>query len=175
MALSGLPSARSMSSKPARGIVTLRPSTSADAPILFRIESDPGARRMAAFGGGDSDSEAAFQTSWERKLSDRTALARTVLWNGQIVGSVTQFELFQKPSVAYWIGREFWGRGIATRALGVLLEECPVRPLYARVAKDNLASRRVLENCGFELSGEDRGFAHFRGVEVEELIYQLRE
>ncbi len=129
---------------------------------------------MAAFGGEESDSQAAFQTRWERMLSDTAVLARTVLWNGRIVGSVLQFELFQKPSVAYWIGREFWGRGIATRALAALLRESPVRPLYARVAKDNLASRKVLENCGFKMSGEDRGFARFRGAEIEELIYQLR-
>jgi RimJ/RimL family protein N-acetyltransferase len=128
---------------------------------------------MAAFGGEDSDSEAAFQARWERMLSDRAVLARTVLWNGKIVGSVLQFELFKKPSVAYWIDREFWGRNIATRALAEFLRETPARPLYARVAKDNLASRKVLENCGFKMIGEDRGFARFRGTETEELIYQL--
>jgi RimJ/RimL family protein N-acetyltransferase len=163
-----------MPSEPGTGTVTLRPSTPADAQALFRIESDPEARHMAAFGGEDSDSQEAFQTRWERMLSDRTVLARTVLWDGQIVGSAIQFELFQKPSVAYWIGREFWGRGIATRALAALLRESPVRPLYARVAKDNLASRKVLENCGFKVSGEGRGFARYRGAEIEELIYRLR-
>jgi len=156
------------------GTVTLRPLTPADTPVLFRFESDPEARRMAAFGGEESDSLGAFKLRWERRLSDRTGLARAVLWNGQIVGSVIQFELFQKPAVAYWIGREFWGRGIATRALTALLRETPVRPLYARVAKDHLASQKVLENCGFKVSGEDRGFARFRGEEIEELIYQLR-
>jgi RimJ/RimL family protein N-acetyltransferase len=163
-----------MPSEPGTGTVTLRPSTPADARALFRIESDPEARHMAAFGGEDSDSQEAFQTRWERMLSDRTVLARTVLWDGQIVGSAIQFELFQKPSVAYWIDREFWGRGIATRALAALLRESPVRPLYARVAKDNLASRKVLENCGFKVSEEDRSFARYRGAEIEELIYRLR-
>lgn len=129
---------------------------------------------MAAFGGEDSDSLDAFQSRWERMIRDRSVRVRTVLWNGEIVGWVGQFELFQKPSVAYWIDREFWGRGIATRALLALLAESPVRPMYARVAKDNVASRRVLEKCGFKLSGEEKGFARYRGVEVEELIYQLR-
>jgi RimJ/RimL family protein N-acetyltransferase len=157
----------------APGTVTLRPSTPADAPVMFQIESDPGARWMAAFGGDDADSPAAYQTRWERILADRTVLARTILWNGQIVGSVHQFPLFQKPSVSYWISREFWGRGIATRALGAFLRETGVRPLYARVAEDNLGSRKVLENCGFRRVGEAKGLAHFRGVETRELIYEL--
>jgi RimJ/RimL family protein N-acetyltransferase len=96
-----------------------------------------------------------------------------VLWNAQIVGSVHQFPLFQKPSVSYWISREVWGKGIATRALEALLRESAVRPLYARVAEDNLASRKVLEKCGFRVVGEDKGFARFRGAEIKELIYQF--
>jgi RimJ/RimL family protein N-acetyltransferase len=156
------------------GTVTLRPSTPADGPMIFRIESDPRARHMAAFGGKDSDSEAAFQERWERILADRAALNRTVLWNGRPVGYVAQFQLFEKPSVAYWIDREFWGRGIATRALTMFLRDCPIRPLYARVATDNLASRKVLENCGFKRVGVDQGFASFRGSVIEELVYQLQ-
>jgi RimJ/RimL family protein N-acetyltransferase len=163
-----------MRSEHGTGTVSLRSSTLADAQVLFRIESDPEARRMAAFGGDDPDSQAAFEARWERILRDKTASARTVLWNGEVVGSVLQFDLFDKPSVAYWIDRRLWGRGIATRALAAFLRECPIRPLYARVVKDNLRSRKVLENCGFRVSGEDRGFANFRGAEVEELIYQLR-
>jgi RimJ/RimL family protein N-acetyltransferase len=155
------------------GTLVLRPSIPADAPAIFRIELDPEARCMAAFGGKDGDSEAAFQARWERILSDKGVVSRTIVWNDQIVGSVARFELFQKPSVSYWIDRGSWGRGIATRALTAFLREVPVRPLDARVAKDNLASRRVLENCGFKLVGEVRGFAHFRGVEIEELVYQL--
>jgi RimJ/RimL family protein N-acetyltransferase len=157
------------------GSVVLRPSTPTDGPVIFRIESDPEGRRMAAFGSKDSDSLAAFQARWERMLSDTKTLNRTILWNGQVVGSAHQFDLFQKPSVAYWIDRPHWGKGIATRALTALIGEIRLRPLYARVAKDNLASRRVLEKCGFKSCGEEKGFAEYRGVETEELVYELRE
>ena len=70
----------------------------------------------------------------------------------------------------YWLGREFWGKGIATWALTEFLvfEQC--RPIYARVAKDNLASLRVLQKCGFVITGEDKGFANARGQETEEYI-----
>jgi RimJ/RimL family protein N-acetyltransferase len=58
--------------------------------------------------------------------------------------------------------------------LQLFLEEQAIRPLYGRVVKDNVASRRVLEKCGFVLAGQDKGFAQARGQEVEELILVCR-
>ena len=50
----------------------------------------------------------------------------------------------------------------------------PNLALYACVAKDNSASIRVLEKCGFTISGEDKGFSNARGEEVEEFILKLK-
>jgi RimJ/RimL family protein N-acetyltransferase len=47
------------------------------------------------------------------------------------------------------------------------------RPIYARVAKDNVASLRVLEKCGFTITGQAKGFANARGEEIEEWILEL--
>jgi RimJ/RimL family protein N-acetyltransferase len=46
----------------------------------------------------------------------------------------------QMTEVTYWIDRACWGQGIATRALGLLLEEISVRPIRARAASDNVGS-----------------------------------
>jgi RimJ/RimL family protein N-acetyltransferase len=75
--------------------------------------------------------------------------------------------------VSYWLGRPFWGRGIASRALALFLELVQERPLFARAAKDNIASVRVLQKSGFIIKGEDRGFAHARGEEIAELLLRL--
>lgn len=77
------------------------------------------------------------------------------------------------PEVSYWIGREFWSKGIASKALAQLLSELETRPLYARVAKDNLASIRVLEKCGFVTTSYEKGFANARGEEIEEVIMKI--
>ena len=45
--------------------------------------------------------------------------------------------------------------------------------MYARVAKDNLGSQRVLQKCGFVIIGEDKGFANARAQEIEELLLVL--
>ena len=43
----------------------------------------------------------------------------------------------------------------------------------ARAAADNAASLRVLAKCGFEVVGEDRGFANARGEEIDEYVLEL--
>ena len=95
------------------------------------------------------------------------------MFDGKIAGHIEHFILFGKPSIGYWIGKEFWGKGITTRALQLFLKQIITRPLYARVAKDNIGSTRVLRKNGFLKAGEDQGYAHGRGCEVEEFVYKL--
>jgi RimJ/RimL family protein N-acetyltransferase len=47
------------------------------------------------------------------------------------------------------------------------------RPIYARVAKDNIGSLRVLHKCGFTITGEDTGFANARSQDVEAYLLTL--
>jgi RimJ/RimL family protein N-acetyltransferase len=77
--------------------------------------------------------------------------------------------------VTYWIGREFWGRGIATAALAEFLKLQTTRPIFGRAAKDNVGSLRVLAKCGFVIIREDKGYAYARGEEVEEYVLRLRD
>lgn len=74
----------------------------------------------------------------------------------------------------YWLGREFWGRGSATEALSQFLGGVTTRPLFAHVAKHNVASRRVLEKNGFRVVGEGR-YTNWRNQEVEEFILKLEQ
>jgi RimJ/RimL family protein N-acetyltransferase len=53
------------------------------------------------------------------------------------------------------------------------LDHVKERPLYAVVAKHNVASVRVLEKCGFVLSDEEIGPADERGEDVEEVLLKL--
>ncbi len=69
-------------------------------------------------------------------------------------------------------GGEAFERASLSKRLN--LNHVKVRPLYGRAAKDNIASLRVLEKCGFTICGEGRGFSNARGEEVEEFILRLR-
>ena len=153
--------------------VELREVTKDDLPIFFAQQLDPAANHMAAFTRGDPANREAFMAHWARILGDDTVITKTILFDGQVAGHVASFVRFGEPEVTYWIGREYWGRGVATRALEAFLAELETRPLYARAAQDNVASIRVLEKCGFAITGHDRGFANARGEEVEEAILKL--
>jgi RimJ/RimL family protein N-acetyltransferase len=144
----------------------------ADLDVLFEFERDTAARHMAAFTARDGDDRAAFDAHWARLLGDPTKRLRAVLADGELVGSASVYGPPNEREVTYWIARDHWGRGIATAALALLIEEEPARPLRARAAKDNAASLRVLERNGFRVVGEDRGFAAARAAEVEEFVLE---
>jgi RimJ/RimL family protein N-acetyltransferase len=154
--------------------VLLRDVAESDLPIFFDQQLDADANRMAAFTAEDPADRNAFTAHWTRILGDETITKKTILFDGHVAGYILSFEQFGHPSVAYWIGKTYWGKGVATRALSAFLGHIKVRPLYARAAKDNLGSLRVLEKCGFTICSEDKGFSKARSEEVEEFILQLR-
>ena len=153
--------------------LVLREIDESDLTMFVELESNPEARWMAAFGEkGPIDREKTLQ-HWRQLLQNHSAVKRTIVLNGRVVGYVLQFELLGNPSVAYWIANEFWGKGVATRALREFLIQVEMRPIYARVAKDNMASRRVLEKCGFTSYGEEHNYANARQTEIDELLFIL--
>ena len=152
----------------------LRDVMEADLPIFFEQQLDSDANYMAAFTSRNPADRDAFTSHWNKILGDHTTTNKTILFAGQVVGHIARFERFGKPEVTYWLGKEYWGKGLATKALTEFLGQVKERPVYARVAKDNTASLRVLEKCGFEIAGEDKGFSNARGREVEEFILELR-
>ena len=151
--------------------LVLRGVTAADIPIFFEHQLDPEANRAAAFPARDKD---AFEAHWTRILTDETAIAMTIVVDGEVVGNIGSFEQGGMPQVGYWLGRRHWGRGIATKALRAFLEHVTTRPLFAYVAKHNIASIRVLEKCGFTVVGDERRGSSAGGDEVEELLLELR-
>ncbi|MET8660943.1 GNAT family N-acetyltransferase [Streptomyces griseus] len=153
--------------------VVLRPVEDGDLPLFYAWMSDPEATRVAAFTAEDPTDRAAFDAHWARIRSGSRVVMRTVLADGAVVGHVGEYGDPGDRQVTYWIGRAHWGRGLATAALRAYLDETPTRPLHARAAADNLGSRRVLEKCGFAVTGKDRGFARARGEEIDEVLVTL--
>ena len=155
--------------------VNLREVLPEDIPIFFQQQLDPEANFMAAFTAKDPTDRSAFDRHWEQILADDSTLNRTILFGDQVAGNIASFVHFGHQSVSYWIGKEYWGRGIATRALLLFLKEIETRPLFGRAARDNVASIRVLEKCGFTICGYDRGFANARQSEIDEVILKLAD
>ena len=144
----------------------LRDVVEADLPIFYEQQLDPTATRMAAFPPREEWS--VFLAHWKTKvLADPASCAQTIVWNERVAGYIASWSQEERRLIAYWIGREWWGRGIATQALTSLLEHDRTRPLRARVARHNVASIRVLTKCGFLFCGSQVD------GDVEELTFQI--
>lgn len=144
-------------------VVALRAVEDADLPLFFEHQLDPLAVEMARFPARDRQE---FAEIWARIRTDPRAIQRTILADGQVAGNLMCWGPPGERNVGYWLGRAFWRRGIASEALRLFLRELEERPLYARVAKTNLASRRVLEKRGFLAIPGDR-------EDEEEILFVL--
>jgi RimJ/RimL family protein N-acetyltransferase len=151
----------------------LREVRDEDLPVLFEQWADPVAARMAAFTAPNHMDRDAFKRRWAAIRADETKIARVIVLDSEVAGTISSWGNLDEREVTYWIGRSHWGKGIATCALYAFLTVDPSRPLHARVAHDNLASRRVLEKCGFRVIATERGFAEARSREIEEFVLRL--
>ncbi len=153
--------------------IILREVIDSDLPVFFQYQQDQEAIQMAAFTSETPSDRATFDAHWAKIRASDTVINRSVEVDGKLAGYVARFEIFGERNVTYWIGREFWGQGIATAALRAFLTVDTIRPLYGRAAKDNNSSVRVLQKCGFVLIGEERGFANARQAEIDEVVLKL--
>jgi len=140
--------------------IILRDVTESDLPIFYEQQLDPEATQMAAFPSRDRES---FMAHWAKIMADDSNILKTILFQDQVAGNIVSWGQANEREVGYWLGRNFWGKGIATKALTEFLIIEKIRPLVAHVVKHNIGSRRVLEKCGFTLSKE----------EIEEVILKL--
>jgi RimJ/RimL family protein N-acetyltransferase len=131
--------------------VELRETIEPDLQTLFAYQADPEASAMAAFPSRDLP---AFLEHQAKIDADPSTITRTIVVDGDVVGSIGSWDAGDERDVGYWIGREHWGRGFATEALRAFLEVDGSRPLRAHVAEHNVGSRRVLEKCGFVFERE---------------------
>jgi RimJ/RimL family protein N-acetyltransferase len=141
----------------------LRDVAESDLDVLFEHQREPEANEMAIFPARDRES---FDAHWRRILADDSVIKKTIVVDGQVAGNIGCWLQDGRRLVGYWVGKDFWGKGLATRALREFVGEIETRPLHAWVASSNVGSIRVLEKCGFVRVGS-------RTTDVEELLYEL--
>jgi RimJ/RimL family protein N-acetyltransferase len=151
-------------------VSVLRDVAEDDLEAFYEQQLDPEATRMALFPARERE---AFYAHWRSLLANDAVTKKTIVDDGEVAGNVLCWEQEGRRVVGYWLGREFWGRGLATLALGELVAEVKARPLYAWVAKSNVASIRVLEKCGFVVAGSRTEHDEKLGETVEEQLFEL--
>jgi RimJ/RimL family protein N-acetyltransferase len=150
--------------------VLLRSVEDRDLDVFFDHQADPLAVEMAALPARDRDQ---FAAHWAKVCADDTNVLRTVVADGMVAGHIGSWQDNGQQLLGYWVGREYWGRGVATQALALLVDELSIRPLYAHVAVHNAGSIRVLEKCGFRRDREQEATAPAPDDGIQELIFVL--
>ncbi|MCE7973816.1 MAG: GNAT family N-acetyltransferase [Leptolyngbya sp. PLA1] len=158
--------------------VRLRPVLPDDLPWLFELQRDPEASRLA---GVKPRTRETYFAAWEKILKDEAIRPRLIELVGpggpEPVGALSIFQAEGRNCTGYWIDRRHWGRGIASRALTLLLEEDARRPIHATAARTNLASVRILTSHGFRLVGYHMGeeTERYEAREVAEFVLDATE
>lgn len=161
----------SPASQPHAPLVLLRSVERSDLPALFAFESDPAWCAMAMV---KPRTQAAFNEVWEKILADWAAgltnvVQKAILADGELCGTIGCRLLEDRWNVGYGLAQSHWGRGITSRALGLLLAEVPFRPLYATAAAANAASVRVLLKHGFVITERRTAPETQRGLARDEV------
>lgn len=150
--------------------VRLREIAQDDLPRIYEFNLDPEANRLAATIPRSAER---FEAHWKSVLADSNVVARAIAVGDRLAGSISCFQRDDISYVGYWVSKEFWGQGIASRALELLLNEVAIRPLHAQVATSNRASLRVLEKNGFVVRSVRVSPADDRCLECEEALLVL--
>lgn len=108
-----------------------------------------------------------------------SVFAFAIEYSGKLVGSIGVFRQtnihFRTAELGYYIGENFWNKGIATSAISQVCDyvfiNTDIIRIYAEPFVRNKASCRVLEKCGFICEGTLIANALKNGVVEDMKIY----
>jgi RimJ/RimL family protein N-acetyltransferase len=119
---------------------------------------------------------------WVKKATSETSNADfAIAVDDAAVGGISIFlqtDIFRRSAeIGYWLGEEFWGRGIVTEAVRAMTEYAfshyDICRIYAGVFEWNPASMRVLEKAGYELESRTKKSVTKDGQTIDEFIYAI--
>jgi len=81
-----------------------------------------------------------------------------IAYNDELVGTIgliLQKDVYRKSAeIGYWIGEPYWGKGIVTKAVELIVEygfkNLDIIRIFTGVFDFNIGSQKVLEKNGFE-------------------------
>src|SRR5437899_12024131 len=110
---------RRVSDEPATP-VGLREVQESDLEVFFLHQCEPEGVAMALF---PPRAREPFQAHWiEKILANPQVRARTIIYGDDVCGNVLSFPRDGFRLVGYWIGKDYWGRGIASAALAAFID-----------------------------------------------------
>jgi len=119
----------------------------------------------------------------EWALSHDPTLIKAIEINGKVAGSIGIHPLTdiygKSAELGYWIGEEFWGKGLVAKAVEEMLvyafETFNINRVFARTSHVNLASQRVLLKSGFVQEAAFKETIFKYGEYYDELVFAFRK
>lgn len=118
--------------------------------------------------------------AWLEKVVDALpAINMAIEADGKLaggIGLILNGDVYIKSAeIGYWLGEQYWGKGIATEAVRQMTEYAfyyfDLVRLYAEVFETNKASMRVLEKNGYYLEGVRRKAVFKNDVLMDDYIW----
>ncbi len=160
---------------------TLEPQAAVHAPEMFTLLCDPAIYQY------ENEPPASLEWLRERfaRLEARQSADGREQWlnwvvrlpTGELIGYVqATVQSGGRAAIAYVLGSAYWGRGLASRAVRVMMSELAARyevhALAAVLKRDNRRSLRLLERLGFSLASREEHVA--RQVDTGEILMLLQ-
>jgi ribosomal-protein-alanine N-acetyltransferase len=163
------------------GVVTLRPWSMTDLPALVAACNDETLHHwlpMIPFPYTDEDGREFISRQPERNVEGSGNVGVFDAETGELLGACGfRADEFGRTEFGYWIASAQRGRGIAPRALLLLVrwvvENTDAKRLQLHADVDNLASQRVAEKAGFTREGVQRSWMDVRGERRDMVSYSL--
>jgi [ribosomal protein S5]-alanine N-acetyltransferase len=162
-------------------MVTLRPLTLEDAPRMAELGNNEKISRNLRDGFPHpftvQHAEEKLRV-WTEKVP---CTFFAIEWNGEYVGNISLSpgtDVYRKTAeIGYFIGEPYWNKGIATKAVKLIVEygfkELGLARIHTGVFDYNEASMRVLEKCGFERDGVFKKAVIKNGQFRDEVRYSI--
>ena len=161
--------------------VTIRPFTSSDIPRIAQLANDTQiSNNLRDYFPSPyliSDAEAFINMIAKQNPKENHA----IYWDEELVGNIGIHpftDLYRYGAeLGYWLGVDFWGKGIMTQAVPLIIkygfDVMQLRRIQAGVIEYNQASGRVLEKCGLTIEGRLKDRAYKLGSFHDEIIYSI--
>ena len=161
----------------------LRPWRIAEVESLLKYAGNPKITRfMSDSFAGISTAEGAVKfIAFDNSGSDK--IYRAIEVDGEVVGGIgvlVQTDIHSKSAeLGYWLAEPFWGKGIVSRAIPMIVDEAfktlDINRIFAKPFHTNFASHRVLEKPGFQLEAKLEKAVFKNGEFLDEYIYAIRK
>ena len=143
--------------------LTLQPLTEEDWPLFLQLYRDPQVMRYMSDPLDDAEVRARFASrlpAWDKHSTHWLCLVLREKASGNALGLTgfrAEWQPFQQAEVGFVSLPAGQGKGYGKESLQALLafafNDCGFHKLNATVTEGNIASRRLLESCGFQLEG----------------------